>query len=173
MEISFKQQKNLAKEKQYDFFIKQLNTLIKDENDVISILANTSAALHETFEFFWVGFYVVKDKELRLGPFQGNVACTHIKYGHGVCGSAWAKKETLLVPDVEQFPGHIACSSLSRSEIVIPLFVNNKVYAVLDIDSKEKNAFDNIDKKYLENICNILESTLNEIHKQKQMCEII
>lgn len=163
MDIDFKQQNDLTKKSKYDLFVKQLYNLIKDENDIISILANTSAALHDSFGFFWVGFYLVKNGELRLGPFQGNVACTHIKYGNGVCGTAWARQETIVVPDVEQFEGHIACSSQSRSEIVVPVFINNNVYGVLDIDSKEPDSFDNTDKKYLEEISKILTSSITEI----------
>lgn len=131
--------------------------------DAVSVMANISAAIHEEMGFFWTGFYVVKEKEdgegkeLRLGPFQGSVACMHIPFGRGVCGTAWQRQETIIVPDVEAFPGHIACSSLSRSEIVVPVFdKEGSVKAVLDIDSKELNTFDEIDKKWLEEIVRLL-----------------
>ena len=128
-------------------------------------MANVSAAIHEEMGFFWTGFYVVKEKEngegkeLRLGPFQGSVACMHIPFGRGVCGTAWQRQKTIIVPDVEQFPGHIACSSLSRSEIVVPLFSKEgEVTAVLDIDSKELATFDETDRRHLETICRLFES---------------
>ena len=120
-------------------------------------MANVCAAIHETMGFFWTGFYRVVDDELVLGPFQGPVACMHIGFGRGVCGSAWKQRQTIVVPDVEQFPGHIACSSLSRSEIVVPVFsANGEVQAVLDIDSKELNTFDDTDRHYLEAICKMI-----------------
>lgn len=126
-------------------------------------MANVSAALKETFpeRFFWVGFYCVNEGELQLGPFQGSVACMHIQKGKGVCGTAWAQKQTIIVPDVEQFPGHIACSSLSRSEIVVPLLgQGNEVYGEIDIDSKELDAFDAVDRRYLEKIAKIISNQL-------------
>lgn len=166
MEIDFTHMSETDKITKYECFINQIRALIKDENDIISILANTSAALHDAFGWFWVGFYLVKEGELRLGPFQGNVACTHIGHGKGVCGTAWAKKETIVVDDVETFEGHIACSSLSRSEIVVPLIIYNKVYGVLDIDSTEVGTFDHVDKKYLETICTTLATTIKEIKEQ-------
>ena len=126
----------------------------------MSVLANTCAALKEAFEFFWVGFYLVEGDELVLGPFQGSVACYRIKKGRGVCGTAWAERRTLVVPDVDQFPGHIACSSLSRSEIVVPMLVANEVKGVLDIDSDCLNAFDETDREALEKIVTLLIQTL-------------
>jgi L-methionine (R)-S-oxide reductase len=128
----------------------QIFALIDGEPDLIANLANITAALKEQFGWLWVGFYLVKDDELVLGPFQGPIACTRIKKGKGVCGTAWEKAKTLIVPDVEKFVGHIACSSLSKSEIVIPIFKNNEVVAILDVDSEILNQFDEIDKKYLE-----------------------
>ena len=124
--------------------------MIEGEPDIIANLANISAALKEQFGWFWVGFYLVKNDELVLGPFQGPVACTRIKKGRGVCGSSWQLAETLIVPDVAKFVGHIACSSLSVSEIVIPIIRNNEVIGVLDVDSEQPSLFDEIDKKYLE-----------------------
>lgn len=153
MEPTFKLSQTADKEAAYEEFLNGFRPFIEGETDEISIYANTSAALKEAFNFFWVGFYIVRNDELRLGPFQGNVACMHIKHGRGVCGTAWAKAETQVVPNVEQFPGHIACSSLSRSEIVVPLFRNGEVIAVLDIDSEKLNTFDETDKKYLEEMC--------------------
>jgi GAF domain-containing protein len=119
-------------------------------------MANTAALLHEAFGFWWTGFYIVKEDQLVLGPFQGPVACTRIGFGKGVCGTAWKKRETIVVPDVHQFPGHIACSSLSQSEIVVPMFRGEEVYAVLDIDSKELSTFDETDKVWLERIIELL-----------------
>lgn len=141
-----------SKEEQYQSLIPQIEGLLTGEPDVIANMANVAAALKEQFGWLWVGFYVVKQNELVLGPFQGPVACTRIKKGRGVCGTSWQKEETLIVPDVEKFPGHIACSSLSKSEIVVPVFYNNEVAAVLDVDSEEYNLFDETDKKYLEQI---------------------
>lgn len=141
-----------SKEEQYKSLVPQIKALLTGEDDLIANLANIAAALKEQFNFFWVGFYLVKNEQLVLGPFQGPVACTRIAFNRGVCGSSWAQKETLIVPDVEEFPGHIACSSLSKSEIVIPLFKNKEVYAVLDVDSSELNTFDEIDEKYLKEI---------------------
>lgn len=137
---------------QYASLLPQINALTEGEPDLIANLANITAALKEQFGWLWVGFYLVKDDELVLGPFQGPVACTRIRKGRGVCGTSWAKSETLIVPDVEKFPGHIACSSLSKSEIVIPAFKNNEVVAVLDVDSVQLQDFDATDKKYLETI---------------------
>ncbi|NDV58567.1 GAF domain-containing protein [Bacteroides sp. 519] len=142
------------KEKIYTALLPQIKSLTEHESDLIANLANVTAVLKEAFNFFWVGFYFVKEEELVLGPFQGPLACTRIKKGKGVCGSAWRDKKTYVVPDVEQFPGHIACSSLSQSEIVIPLFTpDNNVWGVMDIDSELLNTFDYIDEKYLEEIC--------------------
>src|SRR5690606_16201436 len=131
----------------------QLKTLITGEDDLIANLANTAAALKEQFNCFWVGFYLLKNEELVLGPFQGPVACTRIQYNKGVCGTSWAKGETIIVPDVDQFPGHIACSSLSKSEIVVPIYRQNEFLGVLAVDSAELNSFDEIDRRYLEEIC--------------------
>ena len=142
-----------SKEEQYTSLLPQIKSLVEGEKDLIANLANIAAALKEAFDFFWVGFYLVKDNELVLGPFQGPIACTRIKYGRGVCGTAWKEAATLVVPDVDAFPGHIACSSLSRSEIVIPFCKDEKVVGVLDIDSKELNTFDDTDKKFLEALC--------------------
>lgn len=140
----------------YQEIYKQIESVVSDENDLIANMANTAALLHEAFGFWWTGFYIVKDDQLVLGPFQGPVACTRLGFGKGVCGTAWERRETVVVPDVHQFPGHIACSSLSQSEIVVPMFRNDEVYAVLDIDSKELSTFDNTDKEWLEKIVALL-----------------
>ena len=141
------------KENKYQLLTEQIRSLIEGETDLVAVMANVCAAIHETMGFWWTGFYRVIGDELVLGPFQGPVACMHIPFGRGVCGTAWQRHETIVVPDVEQFPGHIACSSLSRSEIVVPLFdKSGTVFAVLDIDSKELATFDEIDQKYLEKI---------------------
>ena len=137
---------------QYQSIIPQIKALIDGEPDLVANLANTVAALKEQFNWFWVGFYLVKGDELVLGPFQGPVACTRIKKGRGVCGSSWAQAATLIVPDVEKFPGHIACSSLSRSEIVLPVIRHGKVIGVLDVDSEQLSRFDETDQQYLEEI---------------------
>jgi L-methionine (R)-S-oxide reductase len=142
---------------QYQSLIPQIEGLLYGETDLVANLANICAALKEQFGWFWVGFYLVKDNELVLGPFQGPVACTRIAKGRGVCGSAWQQAETLIVPDVEQFPGHIACSSLSKSEIVLPLFYNNEVAGVLDVDSEELHQFDETDAKYLAQIIKLIQ----------------
>ena len=145
------------KEEKYQLLTEQIKALTAGENDVVSVMANVCAAIHEAMGFFWTGFYIVKEGELRLGPFQGSVACMHIGFGRGVCGTAWQQCQTQVVPDVEQFPGHIACSSLSRSEIVVPIITaDGTVRAVLDIDSKELATFDNTDATYLEQICAIV-----------------
>ncbi|HQV87090.1 MAG TPA: GAF domain-containing protein [Chitinophagaceae bacterium] len=141
-----------AKAEQYQSLIPQIKGLLEGETDLVANMANVVAALKEQFGWLWVGFYVVKDDELVLAPFQGPVACTRIKKGRGVCGTSWAQAQTLIVPDVEKFPGHIACSSLSRSEIVLPVIRNNEVVAVLDVDSAELNQFDTVDQQYLEEI---------------------
>src|SRR6476661_360638 len=135
-----------TKEEQYEALLPQIKGLLEGETDLIANLANVAAALKEQFGWLWVGFYLVKGEDLVLAPFQGPVACTRIKKGRGVCGSSWAKGETLIVPDVEKFPGHIACSSLSKSEIVVPVFRNNEVAGVLDVDSEELDQFDTIDQ---------------------------
>jgi GAF domain-containing protein len=140
----------------YETLIPQIKALTEDESDVYANLANTAAALHQTFGFFWVGFYLVKEEELVLGPFQGPIACTRIQKGRGVCGTSWSKAATLLVPDVEAFPGHIACNAASKSEIVVPLMQDNEVWGVLDVDSDQLNDFDATDKHFLEEICRLL-----------------
>lgn len=141
-----------TKEEKYQELIPQLKALISGETDLIANLGNISAGLKEAFGFLWVGFYLVKKDELVLGPFQGPIACTRIQKGKGVCGSSWQKAETIIVPDVEKFDGHIACSSLSQSEIVIPVIRQQKVVAVMDVDSKELNTFDEIDERFLSEI---------------------
>ena len=147
----------MNKEENYKLLFEQVKALIAGETDEVAILANVCAAIHEAMGFFWTGFYIVKGEELVLGPFQRSVACMHIAYGRGVCGTAWQRAESVVVPDVEQFPGHIACSSLSRSEIVVPVFdTEGKVKAVLDIDSKELGTFDATDQQWLEKIVKML-----------------
>ncbi len=147
----------MEKEEKYKLLKQQIEALVAGEDDSVSVMANVSAAIHQEMGFFWTGFYIVKGEELHLGPFQGNVACMHIPFGRGVCGTAWQRAETIVVPDVEQFPGHIACSSLSRSEIVVPLFnTSREVVAVLDIDSRELNTFDDIDRYWLELIVRVV-----------------
>lgn len=141
-----------SKQEQYEALIPQIKGLLEGEEDLVANLANVAAALKEQFKWFWVGFYLVKKDELVLGPFQGPVACTRIKKGRGVCGTSWAQAKTLIVPDVEKFPGHIACSSLSRSEIVVPLISNNEVVGVLDVDSEHLDQFDETDQQFLEQI---------------------
>jgi GAF domain-containing protein len=141
-----------TREEQYKALLPQIVGLLEGETDLVANLANVAAALKEQFGWLWVGFYLVKEGELVLGPFQGPVACTRIRKGCGVCGTSWAEGKTLIVPDVEAFPGHIACSSLSRSEIVVPIFKNGSVVAVLDVDSTDLAAFDETDKQYLEAI---------------------
>lgn len=148
------------KVERYQQFIKQIEPCIKGEKYEVSLFANISAALKEVFDFFWVGFYMVRDNQLVLGPFQGSMACSIIKYGKGVCGTAWKERRTLVVVDVELFPGHIACSSLSRSEIVVPLTVNGEVKAVLDIDSDKLAFFDDIDRVYLEHLTDLITKTI-------------
>lgn len=150
---------NKSKEEKYNFLLPQIASLIEGEDDLMANLANISAVLKQAFNFFWVGFYLVKDEKLVLGPFQGPVACTRIGYGRGVCGTSWKEKRIIIVSDVEQFPGHIACSSESKSEIVVPLLNKDKnVTGVLDVDSDSLNTFDDIDAKYLDRIINLLSS---------------
>ena len=147
----------MDKIEKYNLLTEQIHALIEGETDSVAVMANVCAAIHEAMGFWWTGFYRVKDGELILGPFQGSVACMHIGFGKGVCGTAWKEQRTVIVPDVEQFPGHIACSSLSRSEIVVPVFSNTgEIVAVLDIDSKELSTFDETDQEYLERICRML-----------------
>ncbi len=147
-----------CKAEKYQELIPQLKGLLIGEKDQIANLANFVAALKQTFDFFWVGFYLVKKNELVLGPFQGPIACTRIKKGKGVCGTSWEQGKTILVPDVDQFPGHIACSSLSKSEIVVPIIKNKQVIGVLDVDSDQLNDFDKVDEKYLTELCQWLSS---------------
>jgi GAF domain-containing protein len=146
-----------SKEEQYQALIPQIKGLLDGEPDLIANLANIAAALKEQFGWFWIGFYLVKNDQLVLGPFQGPVACTRIAKGRGVCGTSWSEAKTLIVPDVEKFPGHIACSSLSKSEIVVPLFHNNEVVGVLDVDSSELDSFDTTDQLYLEQIVQLIQ----------------
>ena len=145
-----------SKTERYEALIPQLKALIASETDQVANYANISAVLKECFGFFWVGFYRVIENELVLGPFQGPIACTRISFGKGVCGTAWKEMKTILVPDVENFPGHIACSSQTKSEIVVPVFVDGKVIAVLDVDSDLNDNFDELDVKYLEMLCGLL-----------------
>lgn len=159
MEQSFRT--NIAnKEERYQRFLPDWELLISGETDEIAVLANTCAALREAFGFFWIGFYLVKNEQLVLGPFQGDVACYRIRKGRGVCGTAWAEARTQVVPDVEQFPGHIACSSLSKSEIVVPVIANDEVIGVLDIDSDQLATFDETDRIYLETLVHTLSQNL-------------
>lgn len=153
------------KVRKYEELAAQVKSLIAGESNEVSVLANVSAAIREQMGFFWVGFYLVEGEQLVLGPFQGSVACYRIPYGKGVCGSAWAERRTLVVPDVEAFPGHIACSSLSRSEIVVPLWTQDgdgkgSVWGVLDIDSTELSTFDETDRVWLEKICELVSQCL-------------
>lgn len=141
----------------YESLLPQIESLISAETDLTANLANVTAVLREAFGFFWVGFYFVRGSELVLGPFQGSLACTRIAFGRGVCGSAWERDATILVPDVEHFVGHIACSSLSRSEIVVPLRKSGSIVAVLDVDSDLVDDFSDVDRRYLEKLCNIIE----------------
>lgn len=145
-----------TKAEQYRLLIPQISALISGETDKIANMANVCAALKEQFNFFWVGFYIIKENELVLGPFQGPVACTRIQRAKGVCGASWDRAETLIVPDVEAFPGHIACSSASRSEIVVPIIRNRHVIGVLDVDSDELNSFDETDAQYLAEIMDLI-----------------
>lgn len=151
----------MTKQEKYEELLPQVVAMIEGETNAVSVMANVAAALHEPMGWWWTGFYTVKGDRLELGPFQGPVACYRIKRGRGVCGTAWDRDETVIVPDVEQFPGHIACSSLSRSEIVVPVHDDkNNVVAVLDIDSKDLNTFDETDKTYLEKLVKALSKTV-------------
>ena len=151
------QQLSGDKQERYQEMLTVIKSVTENETDMVANLANMAAIIKEFFDFFWVGFYLVKEKELVLGPFQGPLACTRIAFGKGVCGTAWEKKSTIIVPDVDQFPGHIACNSESKSEIVVPLISSeNTVFGVLDIDSDKLNDFDEVDKTYLEIICRLL-----------------
>ncbi len=146
----------ISKEDIYSILYSKLEALLSEEYDIIANMANMSAMIHQAFGFWWTGFYRVADEALILGPFQGPIACTRIPYGKGVCGSSWKRRETIVVPDVEAFPGHIACSSASRSEIVVPIFKDSEIIGVLDIDSTDLNCFDETDKVWLEKIVRLL-----------------
>ena len=153
----------MSKTENYQLLVEQIRSLVEGERDAVAVMANVAAAIHEAMGFWWTGFYRVMpkagsdDNELVLGPFQGPVACMHIPFGKGVCGTAWERRQTIVVPDVELFPGHIACSSLSRSEIVVPVIATSgEVVAVLDIDSRELSTFDDTDSQYLETICSYI-----------------
>lgn len=147
----------LSREQTYKELIPQIEALVCNENDLVANLANIAAALKESFGFLWIGFYIVKEDELVLGPFQGPVACTRIKKGKGVCGTAWMEKRSIIVPDVDQFPGHIACSSHSKSEIVLPVYKHEEVSLILDLDSDRLNDFSEIDEQYLMELIRIVE----------------
>ncbi len=146
----------MTKEEHYNSLLPQVKALCEGETDLIAKMANVAALLHHEFDFWWTGFYRVVNNELLLGPFQGPIACVHIAYGRGVCGTAWKERRTAVVPDVEEFPGHIACSSESRSEIVVPIFNDADIIAVLDIDSRDLATFDDIDANYLEQIAKLI-----------------
>ena len=148
------------KKEKYESLLPQIEGLVMGEPDLIANLANIAAALHQGMNFFWVGFYLVKDDELVLGPFQGPIACTRIRLGKGVCGKSWEDKKTIIVPNVDEFPGHIACSSASKSEIVLPAFKNNEVALVLDVDSDKLNDFDETDREALEKVMRLIEKFL-------------
>lgn len=145
------------KQQRYEALIPQIEALVSDEPDLIANLSNIVAALKQTMNFFWVGFYLVKNDQLVLGPFQGPIACTRINLGKGVCGTSWKEKKTIIVPDVDAFPGHIACSSASKSEIVLPAFKNGEVFLVLDVDSDKLNDFDDVDGRFLSQMMQIIE----------------
>ncbi|MFN0256367.1 GAF domain-containing protein [Pedobacter ureilyticus] len=150
--------KEASKEEKYISIIPQIKALLEGENDLIANLANVCAALKEQFNWFWVGFYLIKDDELVLGPFQGPVACTRIKKGKGVCGSSWQQEKTLVVPNVDEFPGHIACASASKSEIVLPVYIDGKIIGVLDVDSEYLSHFNEVDNKYLNEIIKLIDA---------------
>lgn len=149
-----------SKKERYDILIPQIESLVEGEPDAVANLSNIAAALKQTMNFFWVGFYIVKNDQLVLGPFQGPIACTRINFGKGVCGTSWKEKETIVVPNVDEFPGHIACSSASKSEIVLPAFTNGEVALVLDVDSDVLNDFDDTDRESLEKVMRIIEKLL-------------
>ena len=151
----------MEKTEKYQLLYEQVKVFIEKENDSIANMSNIAAIIHETFKFWWTGFYRVIDNELVLGPFQGPVACTRISYGKGVCGTAWKEGNTIVVEDVHKFPGHIACSSVSKSEIVVPIFKDNQVVAVLDIDSENLATFDYIDKEWLERIIDLVQPSIS------------
>ncbi len=149
----------------YEELLPQIQQLLQNEPDLIANLANISAVLKQAFGFFWVGFYLVQGEELVLGPFQGSLACTRIRKGRGVCGKSWDTGDTVLVPDVDLFPGHIACSSLSRSEIVVPVFYNGEVIGLLDVDSDKINDFDQVDAHYLEKLATLISKNAKQIEQ--------
>lgn len=151
----------MEKIEKYKLLYNQIKSLIQNENDTIANMSNVAAIIHETFKFWWTGFYRVINNELVLGPFQGPVACTRIAYGKGVCGTSWKEAKTIVVEDVHQFPGHIACSSASKSEIVVPIFKDNQVVGVLDIDSENLATFDSIDKEWLERIIELAQPLIS------------
>lgn len=146
------------KKERYEVLLPQVRSLVEGETDIVANLSNVVAALRQSFGFFWVGFYIVRDNQLVLGPFQGPIACTRINFGRGVCGTTWKEGKTILVPNVDEFPGHIACSSDSKSEIVVPVFKNGSVAMVLDVDSDKLNDFDNTDLEYLQKLMKVVES---------------
>lgn len=146
------------KKERYEVLLPQVRSLVDGETDIVANLSNVVAALRQSFGFFWVGFYIVRDNQLVLGPFQGPIACTRINFGRGVCGTTWKEGKTILVPNVDEFPGHIACSSDSKSEIVVPVFKNGSVAMVLDVDSDKLNDFDNTDLEYLQKLMKVVES---------------
>jgi GAF domain-containing protein len=148
------------KQERYDTLVPQIDALLEGEKDIVANLSNIAAALKQTMDFFWVGFYLVKGDQLVLGPFQGPIACTRISFGKGVCGASWKEQKTILVPNVDEFPGHIACSSASKSEIVLPAFKDGKVALVLDVDSDKLNDFDHIDQHALEQVMRVVEKFL-------------
>ena len=150
----------MEKIEKYKLLYNQIKSLIQNENDTIANMSNVAAIIHETFKFWWTGFYRVINNELVLGPFQGPIACTRIGYGKGVCGTSWKEAKTIVVEDVHQFPGHIACSSASKSEIVVPIFKDSHVVGVLDIDSENLTTFDNIDKEWLEKIIELAQPSI-------------
>ena len=160
MEHCFVKQSKQPKADAYEVLLKEIESMISCESDEVAVFANVASALHDTFPFLWTGFYIVRGEYLVLGPFQGSVACFRIKNGRGVCGTAWREKKTLLVPDVNSFEGHIACSSLSRSEIVVPIFRGKDVCAVLDIDSDKESFFDDTDKCYLEKLVALISNRI-------------
>ena len=150
-----------TKEEKYKNLLPQIDALISGEQDLVANLANISAALKQSFDFLWVGFYLVKENELVLGPFQGPIACTRIAFGKGVCGTAWKEKKTIVVDDVDKFPGHIACSSESKSEVVVPVIKNGNVVMVLDVDSSQLASFNQMDEFWLGKICGLIEDKLS------------
>ena len=152
--------RSTSKKERYDVLLPQIEALVHGEDDAVANMSNTVAALRQSMNFFWVGFYIVKGKQLVLGPFQGPIACTRIDMGKGVCGTSWKEKKTLIVPDVDQFPGHIACSSDAKSEIVVPVVKNGEVIAVLDVDSDRLDDFDGTDQEALEKLAMIVSNTL-------------